>query len=108
LVRCHRGLGNDGTIYNHTKYPNMNHENNKNAYEYYNQISSEARSDGKIKNPNYNRDNQENENENEEEWIEFGGNKPIYFIDKEYVNKRSQLVKQILYKDEQKYGSIYD
>ena len=93
----------------------MNHENNKNAYEYYNQISSSSeaatgsRSDGKIKNPNYNKDNKENgKNENEEEWIEFGGNKPIYFIDKEYVNKRSQLVKQILHKDEQKYGSIYD
>ena len=116
-VRCHRNLGNDGTIYNHTKYPDMAYENNTNANKYYINHhhpimnDNETTGTGKIKIPNHNnnsrKDPKKNKEENEE-YIEFGGNKPIYFISKEYVKRRILLVQQILQKDEKQYGSIYD
>ena len=96
----------------------MAYENNTNANKYYinhhhpiiNDNETTGTGTGKIKIPNHNnnrKDPKKNKEENEE-YIEFGGNKPIYFLDKEYVKKRTILVQQILQKDEKQYGSIYD
>jgi hypothetical protein len=73
-----------------------------------------------IRNPRFN-ETKTNDNSNKEqvvegkvkekeekEWIEFGGNRPIYFMNQSYVQYRNQFVQQLLKVDESKYGSIYD
>ena len=111
MVRCHRGLGNDGTIYNHTKYP-IGHvpNNNTNSFEYYNYTTNTNGIDI-IRNPKFviKKNSKESVVEVEEkEWIQFGGNRPIYFMNQSYVKKRNALVQQLLKIDENKYDSIYD
>ena len=132
FVRCNRNLGQDGTIYNKTKYPtNVGDENkNRNAFEYYNYTTITTVSEinngtttssvDMIRNPRFN-ETKTNDNSNKEqvvegkvkekeekEWIQFGGNRPIYFMNQSYVQYRNQFVQQLLKVDENKYGSIYD
>jgi hypothetical protein len=111
LVRCNRNLGNDGTIYNHTKYP-IGHvpNNNTNSFEYYNYTTNTNGIDI-IRNPKFviRKNSKESVVEVEEKvWIQFGGNRPIYFMNQSYVKKRNALVQQLLKIDENKYDSIYD
>ena len=99
----------------------MAYENNTNANKYYinhhhpimndNETTGTGTGTGKIKIPNHNNNSRKDPKKNKEEnegYVEFGGNKPIYFISKEYVERRILLVQQILQKDEKQYGSIYD
>ena len=37
----------------------------------------------------------------------LGGNRPIYFQNKDYVRERHALVQEIIKSDEEKYGTIY-
>jgi hypothetical protein len=40
-------------------------------------------------------------------WRNFGGNRPIYFVNDTYVQERHVLVQKIVKDDEAKYGSWY-
>lgn len=40
-------------------------------------------------------------------WKEFGGNRPVYFMNETYAHERHAKVQQMVAKDEAKYGSRY-
>ena len=42
-----------------------------------------------------------------QEWVPFGGNRPIYFQNITYVMQRNALVSKLIADDENKYGSYY-
>eukprot|EP00533_Pseudo-nitzschia_delicatissima_P000741 CAMPEP_0116113724 /NCGR_PEP_ID=MMETSP0327-20121206/19653_1 /TAXON_ID=44447 /ORGANISM="Pseudo-nitzschia delicatissima, Strain B596" /LENGTH=552 /DNA_ID=CAMNT_0003607085 /DNA_START=91 /DNA_END=1749 /DNA_ORIENTATION=+ len=78
MVRCARGLGNQIKV---------KQKDDPNIVEYY-----------------------ENNNvlpESDENIFSLGGNRPIYFVNRTYVQERHDLVQQMIAADEAKYGTIY-